>query len=152
MGMWDYFVSHIQLKATGDATIKDLLGEHEIVVCSACGFASAGKGGVKRHLQQCKKKGGEEVRVAMVPEMKPGIEDCGREDQEDDSGDPKAPLEIKDGMDVEHLNELGKAWLREYTMKIRTGVKLRHPTHAETQSIKKSQELACYVHQTINPL
>jgi hypothetical protein len=46
-------------------------------------------------LQQCKKKGSEEVRVIMAPELKPGIEDCGREDQEDESGDPEAPLEIK---------------------------------------------------------
>jgi hypothetical protein len=44
MRMWDYFVSHIQLKNLGDATINDLLGEHEICVCSECGFASVVKG------------------------------------------------------------------------------------------------------------
>jgi hypothetical protein len=88
----------------------------------------------------------------MVPDLRPGIEGCGRDDQENEEGDPEAEPEIKDGMGIEQLNELGKRCLRDYTTKTRTGMKLRQPTHAETQSIKKGQELACYVHQTINPL
>jgi hypothetical protein len=55
-------------------------------------------------------------------------------------------------MTIEQLNELGAMWVRKFTEKARSGVSIRHSTHAETQSIKKSQELACYVHQTVIPL
>jgi hypothetical protein len=108
--------------------------------------------GSKASFATVQKEGGHEERATMVASLVPGIEGSGRDDQDEEEGDPKKDPEVKDGMSVEQLNELGKTWLRTYTMKIPDGVKLRQSTHAETQSIKKSQELACFVHQTINPL
>jgi hypothetical protein len=152
MGMWDYFVSHMQLKNGADATIEDLLGEHKVHCCSLCGFTSAVKEGVRRHLQQCKKGQGSEWTVTMKAVLVPGIEGGGRDDQDEDDGLSEDIPEPREKMSVEQLNELGKQWLRSLTTKTRTAVILRHPTHAETQPITKIQELTCYVHQTINPL
>jgi hypothetical protein len=74
MGMWDYFVSHIQLRNGAYATIEDLLGEHKVHCCSLCSFTSAVKGGVKRHLQQYKVGQGTEWAATMKPVLVPGIE------------------------------------------------------------------------------
>jgi hypothetical protein len=46
----------------------------------------------------------------MVPVLKEGIEGSGRDDQDEEGGNPEKEQEIKDGMSVEQLNELGQAW------------------------------------------
>jgi hypothetical protein len=152
MGMWDYFVSHIQLKAVGEATVEDLLGEHQVFCCSLCGSTSAIKGAVKHHLQQCKRGQGQEWTVTMKPVLAPGVDGTGKDDQDEDGGKPEEIREPKAEMSVEELNEPGQSWLRTFTGKTREGVQMGHPTHHEAQSIKRSQELACDIYQTINPL
>jgi hypothetical protein len=115
---------------------------HSVVGCSECGFASAVKDGVKRHLQRCKKGQGKEWNTTMVPKLVPRIVGDGRDDQDEEEGAQKDIPEPKDDMTVDQLNELGAVWVREFAEKTKSGVRIRHPTHAETQSIKKSQELA----------
>jgi hypothetical protein len=78
-----------------------------------------------------------EWTVTMKPVLVPDIEGIGRDDQEEDNGPPGDIPEPREKMRVEQFNELGKQLLRSLATKTRTGVILRHPTNAETHSIKE---------------
>jgi hypothetical protein len=45
----------------------------DALFCSECPFASAVKGGVKRHIQHCKKGNAMEWHAVMDPDLIPGI-------------------------------------------------------------------------------
>jgi hypothetical protein len=67
LGVLDLFIANIQVANERYAMIKDLVAEHKISVCSKCSFASSVKGGVKRHIHQCKNGSGMEVEGWMSP-------------------------------------------------------------------------------------
>jgi hypothetical protein len=49
MGFWERLIAHVKFYPTRDATIEDLLGRHQIFVCTGaqCGFGAVTKNGVK---------------------------------------------------------------------------------------------------------
>jgi hypothetical protein len=49
-------------------------------------------------------------------------------------------------------NELVRVWRRRFAELTWSGIRIRHPTHAESKSIKQSQEVACYGQQKVIPL
>jgi hypothetical protein len=110
LGMWDLVVTHIQNRTEGDATTRDLLGQHQVWVCSQCHFVSSKEGGVKKHIAHCKKHNSVEVRATMSPEIEPGIEGTGRQDQEE-GDEPEDIPTCHPKMNVKQLNELGRVWL-----------------------------------------
>jgi hypothetical protein len=68
----------------------------------------------------------------MKPELVPGIEGSGRDDQDEEDGAPEEIPEPRENMTVEQLNEMGLMWRKTFTGKTMEGVRIRHPTHAET--------------------
>jgi hypothetical protein len=103
LGMWDLFVSHIQ----SNATIRDLIGEHKIAICSKYLCAYAMNGGVKRHVQHCKNGSAMEIPARMHPELVQGVRGDGQDERDLVNDDPEKLPELRPKMMAEEPNELG---------------------------------------------
>jgi hypothetical protein len=120
--------------------VQNLIGEHEMAVCSKCRYASAVKGGAKLHVHSRKKGSATEPTVTMFPDLILGVLM---------SDDPGHLLEWLPKMSTGELDEIRRVWMWKFAEMTTKLVRIRHPTHAESKRGTESQEVAVYVQETL---